>query len=205
VPMRNSPRLEGIGAQLSLHLTRLLARRAVGELPGEDAIAWAASALADGIDTPTVRILAGLNPDLDRADIASYFGRALHELELDGKYQDPAKAYAVELAQRIVDGTIDPIVACKEIYDVVYVPFGLPGHLAYWSCLAGGHSPDAGGELSPDDLRERILEEARALLAKGADPEFILFPKRPRAAEQTSKRSLFSRVLNSLWRYVGAG
>ncbi len=52
---------------------KLLLDRWMGDAPGEDYIAWAVDLLVAGRDTPSLRILAGLNPIHEQYEIDEYF------------------------------------------------------------------------------------------------------------------------------------
>ena len=58
----------------------LLLHRALGTSTREQHIEWAVQLLAQGSDTPSLRILAGLNPKTERDKIESFFRKALQEL-----------------------------------------------------------------------------------------------------------------------------
>jgi hypothetical protein len=64
-------------------IDKLLLDRWMGDLWPEDYIAWAVDLLVAGRDTPSLRILAGLNPTHERGDIEGYFLRSCKELGLE--------------------------------------------------------------------------------------------------------------------------
>ena len=60
----------------------LFYRRFMGWAAPENYVDWAVDLLVDGADTPSLRILAGLNPRLEHHDIHPYFLKACNELDL---------------------------------------------------------------------------------------------------------------------------
>jgi hypothetical protein len=71
----------------------------------EDYIDWAYEMLLQDYDSPSLRILAGLNRPSNILEAESYFLKAIEELQIETP--EPKTAvwnYACDLAQRIVDG-----------------------------------------------------------------------------------------------------
>jgi hypothetical protein len=68
-----------------------------------DCVEWAEVALCKNFDTPSLRILAGLNPPLNSFEVKSYSTAALKELGIDIPPASRAiSIYAIELAQEII-------------------------------------------------------------------------------------------------------
>lgn len=78
------------------------ARQQVGQLPPEDLPMLAAEWLAAGLDTPTLRELAGLHRD-DRS-AAGLWPDVLAELEVALPVPDPRRVLAPWAARRVLDG-----------------------------------------------------------------------------------------------------
>ena len=55
----------------------------LGEATPEDHIAWAVRRLGEGFDTPSLRVLAGLDPTHERWEIEPYFLKSLEEADLE--------------------------------------------------------------------------------------------------------------------------
>ena len=88
---------------------KLLLDRWMGDAPGEDYIAWAVDLLVAGRDTPSLRILAGLNPVHERGDIEGYFLRTCKELGLELLESSDNPRDAVPFVKRLYQsGTLSP-------------------------------------------------------------------------------------------------
>ena len=74
--------------------------------------------LEEGLDSPSLRILAGLNRNENPFQVEEYFNKTLHELNI--KLPDKRQA-AIELgiaiADQIIAGKIDLIIGTKQIID----------------------------------------------------------------------------------------
>ncbi len=77
--------------------------------PPEDYVSWAVDLLGAGRDTPSLRILAGLNPTHERGDIEGYFLRSCKELGLGPLELSDNPRDAVPLVRRLSrSGTFSP-------------------------------------------------------------------------------------------------
>jgi hypothetical protein len=76
----------------------LLLHRALERARPEDYLAWAVEQLGQDVDTPSLRILAGLSPRFDREEVERYFLLTAHELGLS---VIEANAPPLEIARRI--------------------------------------------------------------------------------------------------------
>lgn len=77
----------------------LLLNRSMGLATPESHINWAVERLCEGVDSPSLRILAGLNVLLERDEIEEYFTKTCKELNIDSllKLAEPRKiAYLVK-------------------------------------------------------------------------------------------------------------
>jgi hypothetical protein len=61
----------------------LMLNRSLGSAFPDQYVDWAVERLCDGSDTPSLRILAGLNPRCETAEIEEYFLKTCRELEID--------------------------------------------------------------------------------------------------------------------------
>ena len=88
---------------------KLLLDRWMGYALPEDYVAWAVELLVAGRDTPSLRVLAGLNPNLERDDIEVYFLRSCKELKLRPLESSDSPRDAVPLVKRLYrSGTLSP-------------------------------------------------------------------------------------------------
>ena len=103
------------------HAMRLaMARLAVEQLRGDQAVGAAVESLVHGLDSPSLRILAGLDsPHLDEA--LPYLQAAARELQLPPMSR-PAAAMliAYSLARDILAGTITPHDGARAIWNQAY-------------------------------------------------------------------------------------
>ncbi|WP_204010032.1 hypothetical protein [Virgisporangium aurantiacum] len=91
-------------------------RMVTGELRAEHLPELATDALVRGLDSPSLRILAGQNP-ADVRDSADLFMHALDELGFTVPAPDEAAwSLARTTAQQIVDGVISPAAGANEIW-----------------------------------------------------------------------------------------
>jgi hypothetical protein len=70
----------------------------------QDCVDWALEALCEGVDSPSLRILAGLEPLLNSFEVLDYTRRTLKELgisELVG--EEAVLAYSRDLAEEIIE------------------------------------------------------------------------------------------------------
>jgi hypothetical protein len=152
---------------------RLLVRelRRAGNAVGRDFVDWAVRALADGYDTQSMRVLAGL--DLDgipsALEAVEKFRAAIHELGVPTASDiEHVHAYVSEVAQQIVDGELDPQEGAARITVEVLAPFDYPSGLMAWFDLGEGLHPHRHVPLEGDALNAAIREQARAWLGGAA-------------------------------------
>jgi len=106
----------------------------------ESAIDWAVDALVEGRDSPSLRMLAGLNPRFDREDAPDLFEAAVRELGV-APLRDPWEAYALWVVERLLDGKMSVEDALAEAFCLdTYNYDGPLGHLAsLWWVLDDPH------------------------------------------------------------------
>ena len=135
----------------------------------EDLVAWALSELEAGLDTPNLRILAGLTESADSWEVERYFNRTLDDLKIelpDGPPPDDMfrRQLMCQTARDIVLGAVSPREGCSKIY-LLSVTQGGSGieELDSWGLLDDGCLPK---EMDPGvDWDSAIVLEAKALLA----------------------------------------
>jgi len=81
----------------------LLLRRSLGRASPEDYIAWAVERLCQDCDTPALRILAGLNSQLDQDEIEHYFLLTRTELGIDDAPSARSPFATVRMIRRAYD------------------------------------------------------------------------------------------------------
>jgi len=74
--------------------------RSIGSAVPDQYVAWAVQLLSDGSDAPSLRILAGLNPNLETEEIEEYFLRTCRELGIYCTLPADEPRRAVSLLQR---------------------------------------------------------------------------------------------------------
>jgi hypothetical protein len=103
---------------------RLVAAKHLLDAVGTDAIASAATnALMEGVDSPSLRRLAGMTGG-DNDEARAVLSAALRELQIESPTpREAAMLVAIEIALRITKGTISPYDGAREIW---HIRGGLP-------------------------------------------------------------------------------
>ncbi len=124
-------------------IDKLLLDGWMGDVRGEDYVAWAVDLLVAGRDTPSLRILAGLNPTHEQ-DIERYFLRTCRELGLEPLEVSDNPRDAVPIVRRLsVSGTLSPdetLHYMSRLYELSEYSDPL---LSLWFALDDGFFPDA--------------------------------------------------------------
>ena len=123
---------------------RLLALRAFDNATAQDMVDWAVTALAGGWDSPSLRILAGLDlgelPSVFEAN--PYLDRALHELGFEvPDHEVVVRDYVDQLAAEIAGGRLNPKDGVDLIHLVAVSPLSHPPDLQPWCDLSDGLDP----------------------------------------------------------------
>ena len=89
------------------------------DIVGTDAIAAeATNALLEGIDSPSIRMLAGMT-GADSEEVRAVFSAALRELGIESPTpREAAMLVATEIALRITKGIVSPYDGAKEIWRI---------------------------------------------------------------------------------------
>lgn len=136
-------------------------------------IEWAVSQMEEGVDTPHLRILAGLSVTDEEPVVSGYFGLVLQDIgeaPLDDIEVRLGQARA--LASEMISGTIVPSECAHRVHDVAVGPLNHPAVLQPWCDLDGGFVTESGGPvrvLSEAELDRAVLEYGARFLA--VDPE----------------------------------
>lgn len=159
----------------------IAARWALGQLPSEQLPSIALQWLEAGLDSTTLRILAGeTNPIM--SEVGPMFDDVLEELNISIPTSTEAVAQLVsEVAQNIVDGEVTPYVGASQIYDLHISYAGDSG--VEFSCAIGYLSLEYEDFLEfrnrvyygeehcqrvRDELESQMKAEARKLIAQCA-------------------------------------
>ncbi|WP_432510889.1 hypothetical protein [Kineococcus sp. SYSU DK001] len=143
-------------------LRRARARAVLHLLTPEQMPTWAAHALIDGYDSPSLGELAGLDV-ADPRDVQDTFTAALNEL--GAPTLDEAQArweMARAWAQAAVEGTMTPYEAARRIWWQASSPLGHPDVLADFVGLASEWEDDPEHRAA---YEADIVQAARVLLA----------------------------------------
>jgi hypothetical protein len=100
-------------------LTAIFGKRALGQLSSDHYVEWSGEMLVQGYDSRSLRILAGLNRLASTFEAEDYFLRSIKELNLSPPDRDSAiRAYACEIAQRVVEGKIPAGEGVRALYQI---------------------------------------------------------------------------------------
>ena len=155
--------------QLPRGTARLLVRELSGEPPvAKDYIDWAVSLLGSGLDSQTLRVLAGL--DLGDCpsgfEAAAKFRDAYKELRLPSPGREELlRVYVREVASEIAVGAREPADAVDLIHREVLSPFNHPAEFSSWCYLWEGLNPVGFADLEGEALTSAIRDTARQWVA----------------------------------------
>ena len=97
----------GMSYDLTYLIASIFGKRALRQLSSDDYQKWAGEMLVQGYDSPSLRILAGLDKFVSSFEAEDYSCRSIQELNLNlPDHETAIRAYACAIAQQIVDGTI---------------------------------------------------------------------------------------------------
>lgn len=84
-----------------------------------DYVEWAVGMLVEGRDSPSLRIFAGLDERGGVFEAEDYFVRVMRELQISEPDSAAAlKAYGVDLATKILDGSLGPEAGVRMLYQL---------------------------------------------------------------------------------------
>jgi hypothetical protein len=145
-----------------LELERLAEMYVFGILPAERLPAAAADALEAGLDSPSLRQLAGADDD-DTESIRNLFNKSLNELGVPlPSPSEAALSIARRIAGDIVRGKIDPYEGARQIWGKIYVRFPQLTELRPFVAYASDYQDNAAHR---DDYCRLILEASKKLLS----------------------------------------
>ena len=149
-------------------LRLVLARVAMAEQETSELPLIAAWALAGGVDSPSLRYLAG-HPGADVRECRDLFLAAMEELGVPMPPRDDARrAMARAWASEMIAGTLTPYEASRLIWRKAWDADDGPGELTVFVGLASEWEDDRRGRRG---LERNMLEAARGLLGSGSGSE----------------------------------
>ncbi len=89
-------------------------------MSADDYIHWAEEMLMEDYDSPSLRILAGLDHHNSFWEVESYFMRSIEELNIEEPEAKIAiRAYACKIAQQVINGQYDSSqLAVRDLYQI---------------------------------------------------------------------------------------
>lgn len=151
----------------------MFAERALGQPSASDYVDWAGEMLVQDYDSYSLRILAGLDRFASTYEAEDYFLRSIKELNLSiPNSDDVIRAYACEIAQRMIEDKITIQQGVRALYRICYgtdyehdfmVWYQLDDALG--SLLAGYH-PFTYESATLENFDEIVRREAKNFIAK---------------------------------------
>lgn len=146
--------------------------RATNRLFASDYVEWAISMLEQDFDSPSLRILAGLDgSSLFEAD--DYFRRVLRELHIpQPDFEASLRAYACDLATRIVAGTLDAENGVRLLYRICLAADYAKDFMVWLYLddalddIKAGRYPHTYESLTTANLEETVRTEAKLFLER---------------------------------------
>jgi len=141
----------------------LLLRFNTGERVGQSAVNWAVSALGEGYDSPSLRVLAGLDVDNQATteEALQLVDATFQELGLKRPDLDTtARWYVCEVATAVVAGGLPPREAANKIHRLVMTPMDHPKDLMAWCYVWEGNAADCSRPLDESEWDREILKVA---------------------------------------------
>ena len=141
-------------------------------LHGDAVVDWAVRAMELGLDTRELRLVAGFSKPASLSDVEAPFFLALKQLGFSIPLSETTirRAYAREIAEAVIDGSMSPLDAANEMERHVLGPLKHPDDLRPWCFLQGSLHPETYTELSDAERDRLILAEARRILG-ASDPK----------------------------------
>lgn len=143
----------------------LLGLLVAGTPTGAEYFRWGECALEHGLDSPSLRILAGLGPQTTWSEAEPYFRRAIAELGIVLPKVDERlrRLYLREVAGQMSAGEISPADGLERIHRWVLGPLGHPADLSEWCFLWEGLDPVGYAALSDSERDAQAVAAAKAL------------------------------------------
>ncbi|MDB2358102.1 hypothetical protein N9V86_03180 [Opitutales bacterium] len=163
---------------LSFSTIALLGRANLKHAREEEYVEWATHMLEEGHETPSLCILAGLEPLLNHFEIQDYFKRSLRELGIERKQkEEEIRIYATETVRHILDESIDYKTGVS-LLSSVCISCDYPSYLMDWyslddaiSDIESGNYPNGYPSAYGRNPKAVVLEIATDFLAKHKNTE----------------------------------
>lgn len=135
--------------------------RATNQISASEYVDWAVSLLKQGLDSPSLRILAGLDSS-NLFEAEDYLRRTLRELRIDEPdFETSARTYACDLCKAIMTGTLAPRDGVAELCKV-WVATDYATEYSIWPYL--NDIIDLVDPESSEDIEDQILKEAKQFI-----------------------------------------
>ena len=108
----------------------IFGRRAMRRVTAQDFVSWAVGMLELEQDSPSLRMLASMDAFASTFEAEDYFIRAVRELGIP-EPADGLRAYACDVAKRIVVGDIPPRQGVRELFQVWIAADGAAEYLIW--------------------------------------------------------------------------
>jgi hypothetical protein len=145
--------------------------RQFGSSSGSRIVDWAVDALVAGWDSPSLRVLAGLEKPPNEFEVDRYVTQVAQELRIDiPNRRGLGELYALVIARDLVDGAAPPYEGSRELRRL-WLVLGCPTSLQPWSMYEDGFELARDGIYgSVGDVERDIINEAKRMLAAAACP-----------------------------------
>lgn len=123
-------------------IASIFGKRVIRHLDSNDYASWAGEMLTVGFDSPSLRILAGLNTFDSTHQAEDYFRRTITELKVEiPSREESLRQYACNVAKQIINRTVVPVDGVRELYA---------------ACVASDYAKEYTIWLQLDDARESL-------------------------------------------------
>ncbi|WP_027627639.1 hypothetical protein [Ruminiclostridium cellobioparum] len=138
-----------------------------GEAEASEYVDWAIEQLVKGAETPSVKILSSFMKPLYKPELEEYFHKSLDELGWRfPPFTENARMCIKHLAEKILDGSLEPIKGAHEIYTYVR-ELKYPEDLIAWLEIDDYIDERVYNgiyQMNDEELIERIIGEAYRLI-----------------------------------------
>jgi hypothetical protein len=156
----------------------LLAMSALGCVQAKDIVAWAVDSMVEGVDSESLRILAGFDERESIFELQDYFSKVKSELGLCEPPKDEAvRTYSLHLAKAILEPGSDYDRLVSKLYELCYTN-DYPDYLMDWyllddglSDIRAGQYPTCFEQLYKADAREVTIGIARTFINKNSEQD----------------------------------
>ena len=146
---------------LPKHLLEVFASRYAGVATGDDLVHWAVSALDLGLNTRSLRMLAGLTTPISQDEADPLFRSSLRELGIEAPtLENLWRPYLTWICTAIEEGRVTPDEGADRIHSRVVSPLEHPKELEGWCRLWEGFHPGDSFTPAEGKERDRLIREA---------------------------------------------